>query len=135
MSAKRVRRGPAGRRRKRKTGKGFGFGTLLFLAAVATTVYWYRSSLWGNSLSVFTITGGNLPVTSSSGGPADKHSLLEYLVTFLNAGDEVRILERSGNETLVLVVKHNAYPTQVKGWVPTELIRKYARPKRSLEQR
>lgn len=109
---------------------------LILLIASAATLAWLKQYAGGSlpgqsggSQGIFTVTGGNLAVTIGSGGSANRNLLLENLVTFLNPGDEIKILEQKGQDTRIQVVKHNNFYTSVTGWVSTELIQKYAKPK------
>jgi len=112
------------RRRKKKKGS---FLSGLACAVVLMAAVWFGRSpyaLFGQR--TFTVTDGSLPVTASNGIPSEQKRLLENLVTFLNKGDEFKVLGSRAGETKIQVIQRNNFSTNVTGWIPTELIKRCA---------
>ncbi|MCM8768407.1 MAG: hypothetical protein NC911_01810 [Candidatus Omnitrophica bacterium] len=117
-------------RRKKRKKRELIF--LVGLAALSFFLWKYFGSqkmvaAGGNSL--YTVIG-HVAVTHSSDSALAGNHLLENLVTFLNPGDEFRILEVTGSAVRVLITRHNNFPTELVGWIPADFLKKFVQVKK-----
>ncbi|HOL66239.1 MAG TPA: hypothetical protein PKX93_02115 [bacterium] len=114
-----------GRRKRRKSGATAFLGGLLILLFLLWKHFFVEKPASTSEGGLYTVMG-HVAVTHNQEHVVSGANLLENLVTFLNPGDEFRILEVSGCAARVLITRHNNFPTSVIGWIPVEFLKKYA---------